>query len=112
MPDPQPDAVLPEIAYNANFASIAKSLKPTLSSWIDHPLSVISFEPVPVNSSSNWFGYKSDHRYTIPQLADIKWSKGGEFILDFGGHRVGYFSFHIDAIGANIDAPARLRLTF
>jgi hypothetical protein len=33
-------------------------------------------------------------------------------ILDFGSHRVGYFSFYVGADGVNIDAPAKLKLTF
>lgn len=34
------------------------------------------------------------------------------FTLDFGSHRIGYFSFHCGIQGVNADAPARLKLTF
>jgi hypothetical protein len=37
---------------------------------------------------------------------------GDSFIVDFGGHRTGYFSFFIEGVGRSVDAPCRLRLIF
>jgi hypothetical protein len=38
--------------------------------------------------------------------------KGDSVIVDFGGHRTGYLSFHLATEGRDPDAPARLRFTF
>ena len=46
------------------------------------------------------------------ELAKRTFKKGDSFILDFGGHRTGFFAFKLETSGREPDAPARLRLTF
>ncbi|KAG7150809.1 hypothetical protein HYQ46_000235 [Verticillium longisporum] len=75
--------------FNPVFAQKAENLRPTLHAWDVKPKEVISFG-----------------------LDEAAYFKSEEFVLDFGSHNVGYVSFHLGAEGVNIDAPARLRLTF
>jgi alpha-L-rhamnosidase len=93
---------------NERFVDVAEALTPQLHEWIEHPLEVVSFEPDP----SSYFGCRTHHKHTLEELRSLQWGRGDEFILDFGSHRAGYFSFHLSAEGLNIDAPVRLKLTF
>ncbi|KAI5841713.1 bacterial alpha-L-rhamnosidase domain-containing protein [Tricharina praecox] len=108
MPDNQAVARKTTTQFNQKFAEVAESCRPKLHEWIERPLEVMSFKP----DTSAWFQCHPAHRMTIDELASTPVGKGDDFILDFGGHRVGYFSFHLGAVGNNIDAPCRLRLTF
>jgi len=98
----------PIINFNEEFAEKAQELTPKLSSWIDKPLAIIKFEPDP----STFFGYKAVLVQKLEDLSSISYGKGDEVTYDFGSHRVGYLSFHLKVDGVNVDAPARLRLTF
>jgi alpha-L-rhamnosidase len=71
-------------------------------------LSVINFEPDP----QAYFKCRAVQQHEISRLPLVSYGRGDQLILDFGSHRVGYLSFHIGVDGVNIDAPARLRLTF
>jgi hypothetical protein len=101
------EKVLKTIA-NESFAQKAEALKPKLHESIDHPLSVIEFQPDP----AAFFKCKPVHTHKIDELSTLSYGKGDQVILDFGSHRVGYLSFHVGVEGVNVDAPARLRLTF
>jgi hypothetical protein len=93
---------------NEAFAQKAEALKPELHGWVDHPLAVVEFQPEP----KAFFKCKPVQTRTIDELSKLSYGKGDQVILDFGSHRVGYLSFHLGVEGVNIDAPARLRLTF
>ncbi|KAH8587957.1 bacterial alpha-L-rhamnosidase domain-containing protein [Bisporella sp. PMI_857] len=93
---------------NEHFAFKAGSLIPTLQKWIKHPVSAIKFEP----DHSSFFKCSSAQVHTIEELSSISYGKGDQFILEFGTHQVGYLSFYLGVDGVNVDAPARLRLTF
>ncbi|OBT61317.1 hypothetical protein VE03_09520 [Pseudogymnoascus sp. 23342-1-I1] len=108
VPENQKVEVVPKTIFNHGFAQKAKELTPILHEWIDRPLSVIEFQQDP----KEFFKCKGLPKYTIDELSSISYGRGDEFILDFGSHRVGYLSFHINVDGVNIDAPARLRITF
>ncbi|KAM0284802.1 hypothetical protein ACHAQH_001722 [Verticillium albo-atrum] len=94
--------------FNSAFAEKAERLLPTLHTWDVKPQQVIHFKP----DEKAYFKLRPVHRLSIEALADRAWSKGEEFTLDFGSHNVGHLSFHLGAEGVNIDAPARLKLTF
>jgi alpha-L-rhamnosidase len=94
--------------FNKEFARKAEACASKLHEWIDLPLSVIKSEPDP----EAFFKCRAIQQYEISQLPSISYGRGDQLILDFGTHRVGYFSFHLGVDGVNIDAPARLRLTF
>lgn len=68
----------------------------------------MEFKPDP----DAFFKCKATKTYTVQDLSNIPFGKGDKVILDFGSHRVGYFSFYLGVEGVNVDAPARLRLTF
>src|SRR5271169_4099446 len=94
--------------FNEAFARKAEACSSKLHEWIDLPLSIITFEPDP----EAFFECRTIQQYEISQLPSVSYGRGDQLILDFGAHRVGYFSFHLDVDGVNIDAPARLRLIF
>lgn len=108
VPENQKVETVPATIFNHGFAETAEKLTPILHEWIDYPLSAIEFEPDP----SEFFKCKALPKHTIDELLSISYGRGEEFILDFGSHRVGYLSFHLGVDGVNIDAPARLRVTF
>ncbi|KAF4631882.1 hypothetical protein G7Y89_g6246 [Cudoniella acicularis] len=108
VPDNQKIDKVPETILNKSFAQKGEDLKPSLHEWIDHPLSVITFE----SDQEEFFGCKAVPTQTIHDLSTTSYGKGDQVILDFGSHRVGYLSFHLGVDGINIDAPARLRVTF
>jgi alpha-L-rhamnosidase len=100
--------VAPEIVLNHEFARKAEELKPVLQEWVETPSSVVEFKPDP----KHFFGTKPVPSHTIEELSKLSYGKGDQFILDFKSHRVGYLSFQLGVDGVNVDAPARLRLTF
>lgn len=51
-------------------------------------------------------------RTDVFRLREMRLSKHGKVILDFGDHEVGYVSFDVVPIGSHYDAPAFLRLKF
>jgi alpha-L-rhamnosidase len=108
VPESQKVDAAPVIHLQDAFSRKAQSLTPRLYSWIDEPLSIIKFGPNP----STFFGYKSIELRSVQDLATVAYGKGDELTVDFGSHRIGYLSFYLGAEGVNVDAPARLRLTF
>jgi alpha-L-rhamnosidase len=94
--------------FNHAFADKAEALKPELYEWTDRPLSVITFKPEP----EAYFKCRAEQQHDISVLPSLPYGKGDQMILDFGSHRVGYLSFHLNVEGVNVDAPARLRFTF
>ncbi|KAK4704386.1 hypothetical protein P7C70_g1820, partial [Phenoliferia sp. Uapishka_3] len=98
-----------EPAHNAHFLRMAEALKPVLKSTPSPPLRVITIE----RDESALLGWKA---VDAGSLEDVKCLKPGEScILDFGGHRAGYFSFDLVDVPYGMepaDAPARLKLVF
>ncbi len=90
------------------FLAKAEALKPILHETAQPPLSLVK----PVADSSLYLRWKMEPAGSVDSLASQSFGPGQSFLLDFGGHRTGYLSFHIEGVGRNIDAPARLRLTF
>ena len=52
------------------------------------------------------------YRELKPQINEIAVNKGDSFILDFGDHYVGHFSFKLDNVDDFIDAPTKLTVKF
>lgn len=104
-----------ETSHNASvsrpsvFASIAAGLEPTLHRWTRSPQRIVAFEPC----QNSYFGVRSvASRYDLAKLPTLAWGKGDDFVFDFGIHMVGFLSFQLSLVGANMDSPCRLRLTF
>ena len=90
------------------FLAKAEALKPALHETAQSPLGLVK----PVADGSLYLRWKMESAGSVESLASQSFGSGKSFLLDFGGHRTGYFSFHIEGVGRNIDAPARLRLVF
>jgi alpha-L-rhamnosidase len=101
-------AEVAETIYNHTFSEKASALRPTLYVWPRVPQRVIDF----VKDETAYFGLKPTIRQSTDDFESSTWGKGDEFILDFGIHMVGRLTFRLSAVGINIDAPCRLRLTF
>lgn len=94
--------------FNAGFASKAAELLPELHTWSQTPQRAIKFRKEP----SVYFGLKPVATHDVSDFEKLTWGKDDDFILDFGLHMVGHLRFRLSAVGLNIDAPCRLRLTF
>ena len=84
----------------------AQALIPTLSQTEQSPLGLVHF----VADPSLALRYRLERESA--SLDERRLKKGDSFILDFGGHRTGHFSFDLIGEGRGVDAPVRLRLTF
>jgi len=99
---------VPAAIFNPLFAEKADALLPDLCNQAFEPLRTVVFAA----DESAYFKLRAVEQYTIPELAEKVWGKGDEFVLDFGNHFVGHINFRLSPVGINVDAPARLRLTF
>jgi hypothetical protein len=97
-------AAEPHPQWNAK----AEALKPVLHETRQEPLNLVRAE----RDASRVLRYRMDVDAPAGELAKRTFKKGDSFILDFGGHRTGYFNFKLETSGREPDAPARLRLTF
>jgi alpha-L-rhamnosidase len=97
-------AAAPHAAWNAK----AEALKPVLSETRQEPLNIVRAEPDPALV----LRYRMAVDAPASELGRRTFRKGDSFILDFGGHRTGFFAFNLETSGREPDAPARLRLTF
>lgn len=91
-----------------SFLTAAEALTPELSYTEENPKNVVTFVP----DDKAFLRHTVTVQYNASMLEDKWFTSGDEFIVDFEGHRTGYFSFYLDARGENVDCPARLRLTF
>jgi hypothetical protein len=94
----------PHAAWNAK----AEALMPVLHETRQQPLNIVRAEPDP----SRVLRYRMAVEAPASELAKRTFRKGDSFILDFGGHRTGFFAFKLETEVREPDAPARLRLTF
>jgi hypothetical protein len=99
---------VPATKFNQHFAAIAEDLLPQLYERFVSPESIVDFE----FDSTKYFNVRSKVIHAADGFDMLTWSRGEHFILDFGEHLVGYVSFNLGAHGVNVDAPARLKLTF
>jgi hypothetical protein len=99
----------PPSRVDPNLEEAAQELYPRLSSWVRKPLGIVDF----VSDADAYFGVRPQaSQHPIEKLPDLTWGKGGDFVLDFGIHLVGYLSFRLESRRDLMDAPCRLRLTF
>jgi alpha-L-rhamnosidase len=93
---------------NERFLSIAESLKPKLIKYKAYPQQLINV----VSNASAIHGWSATQVGDINDINEKAYGKGDSFILDFGGHEVGYITMKIKSVGSPPDAPLRFRLTF
>lgn len=96
-------------AWNRSFETTSELLRPQLARWHRYPQRLVTFDPDP----AAFFGVQPspDASRPLSALSSLAWAKGDDFVLDFGVHMVGFLSFRLSCVGANMDAPCRLRLT-
>ncbi len=103
--EPPPTQYAPPVT---SFLAKAEACKPALIETVQSPLGLIT----PVADASLPLGWQIQPAGDIAALEAKILNKGDSLIIDFGGHRTGHLSFDLIGIGRNIDAPARLKLTF
>ena len=92
----------------SEFLAKAESLKPVLSETAQPALALVRA----VGDPTTFLRWRMERDAAIESLSTRTFRAGDSFIADFGGHRTGYLSFHLEGVGRSIDAPTRLRLTF
>jgi hypothetical protein len=96
------------VPNRSRWVEIAESLKPVLHEEVQLPLTMVH----PVADPSVYLRWRMDVVAPAASIEQRTFVPGEQFIVDFGHHRTGYLSFSISGVGRNVDAPARLRLTF
>jgi alpha-L-rhamnosidase len=92
----------------ARWAARAQSLTPALHETEQSPLNLVRALAAPELP----LRFRMETEAPASELARRVLRKGDSFILDFGGHRTGFLSFHLATEGREPDAPVRLRFTF
>jgi alpha-L-rhamnosidase len=93
---------------SANFVALAEKLNPVLNEVIVPAKGLVKA----LADNSTFLRWRMESDGPIESLGSKIFRAGESFIVDFGGHRTGYLSFSVEAVGRNVDAPARLRLIF
>lgn len=93
---------------NTGFLKKAEKYKPSLLEETQTPIGLVETSPDP-SLPLGWRVYSVGNNDDLEKKV-LK--KGDSIIVDFGGHRTGYFSFDLVAVGRSADAPARLKLIF
>jgi len=90
------------------WADLAESLRPELIETEQLPIRLVRA----VSDPSLPLLWRMETDAQAGELGSRVLKKGDSFILDFGGHRTGNFSFTLQTEGREPDAPARLRFIF
>ncbi|MGM7722684.1 alpha-L-rhamnosidase-related protein [Metabacillus sp. Hm71] len=96
------------IVRNETFISKAERLMPEFLKETVRPQSLIKIEENPAKIH----GWGTEVIESADHLSNYDYGKGGQFILDFGTHLVGYLSMKVSPVGSPPDAPLHLKLTF
>ena len=86
----------------------AQALMPKLHETEQLPVDLVRAVPAPDAP----LRFRMERESAASELAKKVFRKGDSFLVDFGGHRTGFLSFHLATEGRAPDAPARLRFTF
>lgn len=86
----------------------AEKHMPVLIETIKRPLEVVNI----VNDNQAYQGWKVETVSPIQLFYQASLKQQDHFILDFGEHMTGYFSFVVSPLNLTPDAPARIRFTF
>lgn len=81
---------------------------PTLIHTAMDPVSVIEVE----KDAASFQGWKAVRPVPVDSVCNRPLAPGDSFILDFGEHMAGYFSFSLRKFDIPVDAPTRLELVF
>ncbi len=92
----------------AEWLELADSLRPVLEEREQTPLNCVRIEAS--NAHPMGWDVLQDIDIASSEIRDLR--AGDSMVVDFGGHRTGYLSFALRAVGREPDAPVRLRLIF
>lgn len=90
------------------FVNTAESLKPRLAQRRIKPISLVQ----PRSDTSTFLQWQMEVLAPAASLQQRLWRRGDSFILDFGAHWTGHFVFSLSGVGADVNAPVRIKLTF
>ncbi|ESQ87264.1 family 78 glycoside hydrolase catalytic domain [Asticcacaulis benevestitus] len=90
------------------FLALAEANKPRLNETVQAPLGLIQ----PVQDAAQPLSWRIETVGSADAIPGKVLKKGDSLIIDFGGHRTGNLSFHLEGVGRGVDAPARLRFVF
>lgn len=93
---------LPELIHNLislgnaytpdpKWLQTAQSLLPSLQHIPQDPLYIVN----PVSNTSAFLRWNMEPGLSMDQFYNKTWVKGDSFIIDFGGHRSGYFRYSL-----------------
>jgi alpha-L-rhamnosidase len=92
----------------AGYLAVAEALKPVLTETRCTPVSLVQ-----AVADSTWFlRWRMDAVAPAAALRERRLKRGDAFILDFGRHMAGYFTFSLVGEGDAVDSPVRLRIVF
>ncbi|MFT4114822.1 hypothetical protein [Silvibacterium sp.] len=92
----------------ARWIALAQSLRRDPIERPEPPIALVR----PVADASQYLRWRMEQEAPATALGDRLLHRGDHFLLDFGGHRAGYFAFHLIGEGKSVDSPVRLKLTF
>ncbi|MDR1623773.1 MAG: glycoside hydrolase [Tannerellaceae bacterium] len=81
---------------------------PKLTESIEQPKEVVRM----VEDKGAYQGWKAERAFPVQQFYQTSLKKQESFILDFGEHLTGYFTFAVTPLNRTPDAPARIKFTF
>jgi len=107
-PDPTAGQADPAVTLRGRWVAMAESLKPVLRQTTQSPVAIVRA----TSDKGRYLRWCMDIDAPGADLPNRLLHKGDSFILDFEGHRAGYFHFLLIGEGRTVDSPVRLKLTF
>jgi alpha-L-rhamnosidase len=92
----------------ASLIAIAESLKPKLQETVSKPVRLVK----PVADASQFLQWRMEPAGEIEALEKRLLKRDDSFVVDFGRHLTGKFSFQLSGEGEAVDSPVRLKVTF
>ncbi|WP_339287575.1 sugar hydrolase [Paenibacillus sp. FSL E2-0201] len=96
------------MGVTAKYVEKAEQGIPALHRQIVYPERVIEV----VEDKDAFQGWSTQATGSIEGLKEQSFGKNDRFVLDFGGHQVGYLQLSVKPTGSPPDAPLRLKLVF
>jgi len=95
-------------ARRSSWLEKAASAVPELFSTVKNPVAVIEVQ----KDAASFQGWKATRPVAVDSVCNRPLLPGDSFILDFGEHLTGYFTFSLRSFDIPVDAPVRLSFVF
>lgn len=86
----------------------AQESTPTLLETVNQPKEVVRITP----DKNSYQGWKAESASSVQSFYQTSLKAQESFIIDFGEHLTGYFTFSVSPLNLTPDAPARIKFTF